>query len=249
MIFQEYSNYYNLLYSDKNYLNESDYILNTAKKYAVKDLVETKILDVGCGTGRHVAFLSNNFKNAIGIDPSKSMIKIAKFENNNSNLIFKIASGQNFKFKEKFDTIISLFHVFSYQTQDIELKKYLTNIYNHLQPKGVFIFDFWYEEAVLNLKPELRVKKIENEKIKITRISTPVHFPESKIINVNFDIFIQSKNKIKYLFESHKMKYFSLDEVKQILTEIGFKNLIFEEMITQKSPSANTWGVTCIAKK
>ena len=47
-----YSRYYNLLYSDKDYLGESRYIDGLIQKYSPG---AKNVLDLGCGTGRHAA--------------------------------------------------------------------------------------------------------------------------------------------------------------------------------------------------
>jgi SAM-dependent methyltransferase len=252
MIFQDYSKFYNLLYSDKDYKKESEYILSKIEEFIPIKYELISLLDIGCGTGKHLKYLTPKLNKAVGIDPSKSMIKIAKIENNNESINFKIASAQNLQLNTKFDVIVSLFHVFSYQTNPTDLNLYLSNIYNHLKPNGLFIFDFWFEDAVIFQNPETRVKKIEDSNFKITRISTPKHEKNNKTVDVIFDIFVQNKlknNKIKYMCETHKMKYFNTNNVEKLLNNYGYTVLKFEELITGNLPNKDTWGVCCIAKK
>ncbi len=52
--FDLYSEYYDLLYKDKNYKKEADYIASLIKTNAP----HTKsILELGCGTGKHASLL------------------------------------------------------------------------------------------------------------------------------------------------------------------------------------------------
>ena len=53
----------------------------------------SKIADIGCGTGHHVAALSSRNINTIGIDISPAMIKKAK--ENFPNYKFKVADALN----------------------------------------------------------------------------------------------------------------------------------------------------------
>ena len=92
MIFENYAKYYDLIYSDKDYELESKYICNLLSEYN-KDLKISNILDVGCGSGKHLHYISKNLEcSAIGIDPSEEMIKIAKLNYENESLKFNLAS-------------------------------------------------------------------------------------------------------------------------------------------------------------
>ena len=56
------------------------------------------------------------------------MIEIAKIEaiKRNKNVAFYVDSDQGYIAPHKFDSIISLFHVISYQVTDVKLSKLLT---------------------------------------------------------------------------------------------------------------------------
>ena len=88
------------------------------------------------------------------------------------NFSIKEDDFKTFNLNSKFDTAISLFHVVSYLTTNVEIELSFKNVFNHLNTKGLFIFDFWYAPAVLTEKPSVRVKTFSNEKYKITRIAT-----------------------------------------------------------------------------
>ena len=74
-VFGEYSDYYNLLYSDKNYANETQFLFDLLKKYAPR--CET-ILDLGCGTGAHAALMAQRGCSVVGVDRSESMLAAAR---------------------------------------------------------------------------------------------------------------------------------------------------------------------------
>lgn len=252
MIFENYAKYYDLIYSDKNYQSEADYIC----KILLENLKEknlNSILDVGCGSGKHLNYISKSLKcNAVGIDPSEEMIKIAKENFEGKSISFHTKSGQDFHFDINFDVILSLFHVFSYQINKSDLVKYLNNIEKHLSKRGLFIFDFWFKNAVEEQIPELRVKKFENEEFDIIRIATPECHFNKQIVKVNYDIFINQKNiddRFDKISETHVMKYFSLEDIIKLLNQHNFKVIKFEEFLTKSAPNKNTWGVCCIAEK
>ncbi len=55
MNFNLYSTYYDLLYNNKDYESESNYILNILKNYSNYQI--TSILELGGGTGKHAHYL------------------------------------------------------------------------------------------------------------------------------------------------------------------------------------------------
>lgn len=67
-----YSKYYDLLYRDKNYQEETEYIHRLIQKYQT---YAKEILELGCGTGRHAELLSEKGYLLYGIDRSKEMVQ------------------------------------------------------------------------------------------------------------------------------------------------------------------------------
>ena len=65
--------YYDSIYSGKNYAKEADFIKILTSEKKIK-----KILDVGCGTGKHLSHLLNDtVEKMVGVDLSYHMIKEA----------------------------------------------------------------------------------------------------------------------------------------------------------------------------
>ena len=71
LIFNKYSDYYDLLYHDKDYNSEAKYINNLICRYSKKF---KNILEFGSGTGKHARILENMGYRVHGIELSKSMI-------------------------------------------------------------------------------------------------------------------------------------------------------------------------------
>ena len=76
MVFQDYAQYYDVIYQKKSYQRECNFILNLASLYGAKN-VKT-ILDLGCGTGNHLLpFLKKGY-DASGVDCSREMLSLAR---------------------------------------------------------------------------------------------------------------------------------------------------------------------------
>lgn len=245
VVFDNYSKYYNLLYKDKDYSGEVDYVCSLIKKFAPNTKT---ILELGCGTGRHARLLRDNYNfYTFGIDMSEKMLQQAKA----LGIDCRLGDVRSFKCDKKFDTVLSLFHVVSYQTSDEDVLNMFNTASSHLDMDGIFIFDIWYKPAVLSQIPEKRIKEMENNEIKVIRHCIPNHIKEKSMVEVNYNIDILDKlnNQTEKLSEKHLMRYFSIDEIENFAMQKGIEIVHCEEWITGKSPSEKSWGVCFIGVK
>jgi len=243
-VFNEYAAYYNLLYKDKDYAGECDYINKLIEEFAPGC---KSILNLGCGTGNHDFIFSEKGYSVTGIDFSSQMIAIAseRLQNENrKNPEFLCADVREIRLGKKFDVVISLFHVMSYQVTNTDILNAFKTAKEHLSGNGVFIFDFWYGPAVLTSRPEVRTKILENDKLKITRKAKPEMHPNENIVDVNYHLSVTDKFSGKTFEnnEQHRMRYFFLPELKAYLAQTGFKIISCEEWITSAELSFDTWN-------
>jgi len=102
-----------------------------------------KILDVGCGTGRHSIELAKRGYKITGIDLSMSQLNRAKekAKENNVKIDFFIADARDFNFNCEFDLVIMLCEgAFPLMETDEMNFRILQNVANSLNTKGKLIF-------------------------------------------------------------------------------------------------------------
>lgn len=165
-----------------------------------------------------------------------------------NKLSFSKSSIAELNLEQKFDVIVSLFHVLSYHNSNNDVIRFFEAVKKHLRDNGIFIFDFWYGPAVLTDLTTIRVKRLEDESIKVTRIAEPYLHAEENIVDVNYDLFIEDKKNgsIVEMKELHKMRYFFDTELELILERLGFKLLCKYEWMTNNNPDFNSWNVVWI---
>ena len=245
-----YSQYYDLLYQDKDYAAEVEYIDNLIKKYNSNTKT---ILDLGCGTGRHDALLCDKGYKVHGVDISKEMLEIAanRRKERKSKLTFSQSDITQLNLNQKFNAIISLFIVMGYQNTNSSLNKVFSGVRDHLDEGGLFIFDFWYGPAVLTDLPKTTIKKLENEHIKVTRLAESKLHPQLNKVDVNFDVFVTRKEDGVTIEkkELHSIRYFFDPELEMLCEKYGFKIENKYKWLDRKKPSFETWNVVWILKK
>lgn len=245
-----YAQYYDLLYSDKDYFGEAAYV-DSLIKANFSDA--ESLLDMGCGTGRHAEILCDKGYRVHGIDMSEEMLAVAESRRaaKEKRLSFSSSAIADLHLDKKFDAVVSLFHVMSYQNSNEELIKALKAAKEHLNEGGVFIFDFWYGPAVLTDLPTTRVKRLENTEIKVTRFAEPVLHVENNIVEVKYDLFIEDKKNTRIIEkkEIHKMRYLFDTELELLCGQIGFEVLQKYEWMSHERPKFSSWNVVWIVKK
>lgn len=245
-----YSQYYDLLYQDKDYIAEVEYIEDLIKTHSS----ETRsILDLGCGTGKHDELLCNKGYTLHGVDISEEMLGIAEIrrKDKEDKLTFSQSDITQLHLNQKFDTIISLFHVMSYQNTNTALDKVFTGVRDHLNEDGLFIFDFWYGPAVLTDLPKTTIKRLENEHIKVTRVAESKMHAQLNTVDVNFNVFVTQKENGTSIEkrELHIMRYFFDTELEILCDKHGFKIENKYKWLEKKQPNFDTWNVVWVLKK
>ena len=223
-VFDAYAKYYDLLYKGKDYKAEAEYIMRFIRDY----IPEAKnILDLGCGTGKHdIIFAENNFK-VTGVELSNKMTELANNNKIGLDRELKFINGdlRNIRLNEKFDAVISLFHVINYQTSNEDLRNAFRTVKEHLSPNGKFIFDFWYGPAVLSSRPEFKVRKLSDNECVIERTTEPVMNINENYVDVNFKISVKEvqNNFTQQIEETHRMRYLFLPEINLMMNELNMK--------------------------
>jgi len=246
-----YSQYYDLLYKDKDYVAEVDYVWALLEKFKTTSPLKS-ILDLGCGTGIHAELMSRRGLDVYGVELSSSMLSVAKQRSSakGSGLSFAQGDARHYRAGRKFDAVISLFHVMSYQIRNDDVRGMLNTASEHLNEGGLFVFDFWFGPAVLWQRPSLRVKRLENERLSVVRIAEPKLHELENVVDVNYTIFAEDRlnGQIEKLEETHRMRYFFLAELDEELGRAGFARLTAEEWLSGATPSKDSWGVTVVAR-
>ena len=252
-VFAHYARYYDLLYRDKDYAAEAAYVHGLIQRHAPG---AATILDLGCGTGVHAAQLAAQGYRVHGVDRSEEMLWRAEERLGGlptevaARLSFSAGDIRSLRLAERFDAVVALFHVMSYQTANADLQAAFATAKAHLNPGGLFLFDCWYGPAVLTERPAVRVKRLEDEALRVCRIAEPMIHPNENTVDVNYQIMIidAATGNGEEFQETHRMRYLFLPELYLFLAMTGFEPMTSQEWLSGRDPGWDTWGICLLAR-
>ena len=251
--FDEYSGYYDLLNKNKNYQAECEYVLELL---GVDDDRNLNILELGCGTGGHAEILAKMGHTVTGIDLSRSMLERATSRLHSlpaaaaERVRFLQADIRDYRDSQKYDVVMSLFHVFSYQVHNSDLQQALSTAAAHLEEGGMLVFDFWHGPGVLRDLPQSRQLKMENGDLSVTRWAEPALHPAENRVDVEYRIDIENKrtgsrSKIQ---ETHSMRYLFLPEI-DLISQGNFSTRKSRAWLTPHEPGFDDWLAVALLER
>ncbi len=212
---------YELLYSYRN----EDEAQNLARliEQQIPKQKYPRIVDVGCGRGRHSVLLAERGYHVTGFDLSPQAIEKAR----------KIAQARgltNVKFivndmreplKDRFDAALNLFTTFGYFLDEKQNIHVLKNIHSMLNENGLFLIDF------MNAK-------------KVARELEPAEKGEHKGITYTIERFIEGG----YVYKKIKFEGENLNQQREYTERVQLfdKNWFVEKLSESGFKPLKVWG-------
>jgi ubiquinone/menaquinone biosynthesis C-methylase UbiE len=207
--------YYDLVYHWKDYAKEVRMvrrIISRHKKFPGKEL-----LDVGCGTGKHLSYLKDFDRT--GIDLNERMLNIAR--KNSPGARYVRANMTNFRLSNKFDVILCLFSAIGYARTYSNLERTVRNFSRHLKRGGVAIIEPWFTEETWHVG-HMHFTTYDSNEIKVARLSYSGRKGNLSILNEHYLIAEQGKG-IRHLQNLQYMGLFDLKRTLNMMKRAGMR--------------------------
>ena len=218
-----------------NYINEKD-----------------KVLDVGCGIGRHTIELKNRGINVIGIDFSETHINSAKSMYGEE--FFICDDVRKHTFNDEYDVVLALYDVIGSFPKEKENYEILRKIWNILKPNGMIILSVMNMEFTQKICKN-HIKSIDDdiglllklEGSKTMQNTGNVFIGDSMLIEDNTGIVYRkeqfiSENSLPCEYIIRDRRY-TTDGIEKLLNRSGFK------VMNQHCFNANDMSVALSPKK
>ncbi|MCX8064820.1 MAG: class I SAM-dependent methyltransferase [Candidatus Hydrogenedentes bacterium] len=210
---EAFSIWYKVVYSHRNVKEAQKQVKFLASLIPIS--LSTKILDLCCGYGRHIRFLSKLSNFVVGVDLSSELLTQARAQNENL-AEFICADVRSLPFHENsFDIVLSLFTSFGYFYTDEENYNHLKNLASVLKCKGYFVLDYFNPNKVKLSKKHSSTKKVND------LIIREVKWLDDKNNRINKNVTIEDikGNILKSYIETVKIYEFS--QIEEMLIKCG----------------------------
>ncbi len=132
----------------------------------------SRVLDLGCGRGRHTLPLAQAGMEVVGVDLSPYLISLARqtcIEFLDQSVFFHVGDMRHLTSYGMFDYIFSFFTSFGYFPSDEENEQVLRMIASVLKPNGHFVLDYLHPGHIRKVLVPHEVIRIDGEKVTISR--------------------------------------------------------------------------------
>ena len=223
--------YYHILYKNRDY-KEAEMFTKELMEF-IKLPLNSKILDLACGKGRHSINLNKMGYDVTGVDLSIKNIKIAS-KHNSENLKFKIHDMRK-PLGQKFDLVVNLFTSFGYFDDFEDNLKTLNSIKLSLRKDGLAVIDFLNIKYLKNNLIRKNTEEIDGIKFHLNRsikngfLTKKISFKhelneynfEEKVRSLDLDdfksMFKQSNIEILQIFGDYKLTRFDKNNSKRLI--------------------------------
>ena len=245
----EYADAYDALYADKRYAAECDLVDQVIHRYGVGTV--RRILDLGCGTGGHAIPLAARGYDVTGVDRSAEMLRHARAKEEKAKVSVRWieADVRSIEIGERFDAVLLMFAVLSYQSSNDDVLATLRTVRRHLRPGGLVVFDVWYGPGVLTDRPADRIKSVTALGGPITRTASAQLDMRRQICCVRYELSAPTVPPTERVVEEHIMRYFFPMEL-ELFLELADLELLHLSPMEQldDDPDEGTWAVVVVAR-
>jgi SAM-dependent methyltransferase len=223
-MFSQSADIYDLVYSFKDYKQESEDIRSAIRSTCPSC---TTILDIACGTGEHHKHLSAAFI-IDGMDFEAAFLEIARPKNPKGQY-FK-GDMKDFSTGKKYDVVLCLFSSIGYLRDEAEIVKALRCFKEHLNPGGVMMVEPWFTRETWK-DGKAHMITYDKDGLKICRMNRSSSAGKFSLIDFHYLVGSDEKD-VYYFTERHELRMSSKEEMLNAFDEAGLEVRYEEKGLT-----------------
>ena len=221
-MFSESTELYDFIYGEfKDYPAESAHVAALLKEACPG---ARKLLDVGCGTGRHAAQLASDHGYQVdGLDIESGFLEIARARCPEGT--FYRGDMASFDLGQAYDAVLCLFSSIGYVRTPDRLKLAARSIRKHVAPGGTALIEPWFTPDRFQAG-SLHVHTVDQDDLKICRVSRSE--VRDRVSWLEFHYLVADSEGIRHLDEEHELGLFTQEEMLGALRGAGFEEVDFD---------------------
>lgn len=222
-MYDDFSYIYDKLSFDLDYEKYAGNIKSLVKKHGIK---KGNMLELAAGSGMLTKHFFDEFKNIDALDISGKMLEVFanKYDPENVNLIHY--DMVEYVKEDSYDLIVILLDSVNYVTEKEDLLKLFRNCYASLKKGGLLVFD---------INSPYKIREIFGNECYVYEYEdifyTWDNFYEDELCDMHLEFFVENEDgSYRRISEFQQERLYEIEEVKEIIEDIGFKNIeIFDE--------------------
>lgn len=222
-LFGKSATYYDVIYDarGKDYKAESKRLHELIRRH--KKSGGNALLDVACGTGRHISYLKSSYS-AEGLDLDTELLAIAK--KRNPEIRFHKDNMLTFTLGKEFDVVTCLFSAIGYMTTISKLQRAVRNMSRHLKPGGVLIVEPWITPRNV-IRGRMGAVFVNEPKLKIARMDKLT--VRGNISTLDFHYLVATPRGTRYFREREEFGLFNYSEYANAFRLAGLKAVYYSK--------------------
>lgn len=214
-MFSKTARYYDKIYSFKDYRAEAERLVAIIHQHLRSK--GKRLLDVACGTGRHIEYLKEHF-DLEGLDINEVLLEIAR--QRNPEVTFHKGDMVNFELGQEFDVVTCLFSSIGYVKNLENLRRAVACMAHQLLPGGLLLVEPWFTPDAW--QPDtVHALFIDEPELKIARVNTSLVC--EKISYFDFHYLIGTPAATEHFVERHELGLFAADEMRAAFADAGLE--------------------------
>ncbi len=219
VLYDELAEMYDLIYASKDYDGEARRLVRLARAYHPS---ARTLLDVACGTGRHLAAFRSEFEVA-GLDASGPMLALARRRLGPSVRLTR-ADMRSFGLRRQYDVLVCLFSAIGYLLRPIDRRRAFERFYRHLAPGGVALVEGWILPS--EFRPgSVHLQTYDGPEAKVARVSASSGSARRSRIDMHYLIGIPNA-RVRHVHEIHHNALVEPIEMLRTMRAAGFRSRI-----------------------
>jgi ubiquinone/menaquinone biosynthesis C-methylase UbiE len=226
---------YDEMMKNVNYARWADYI---DRLFALYNFHPRRVLDIACGTGSATLLLAEKGYMMSGTDRAMEMLLRAREKAKKRGLRLNLwqQDMRHLAVARPHDAVLCLYDSINYIVTEEEMKQVLTRVSEALVPRGMFIFDVTTE---YNIVKHFHRQTFAESREDFSYIWKNLYLHKEKVCKTVLTFFLREDKHYRKYEELHVQKIYSVDQIKGLLEQTGYKLLSSFDAFT-----FNRWGRT-----
>jgi ubiquinone/menaquinone biosynthesis C-methylase UbiE len=211
-MYEEIAPYYDAIYAWKDYGKETELLLDRLERHAPH---AKTLLDVACGTGRHLELLAGEFE-IEGVDASSSMLAVAR--QRLGDVPLHKGDMRDFDLGRRFDVVTCLFGSIALLKSLDEARAAVRNFVAHTDPGGAVVIEPWVAHEIFeDTRVDASVQKFPEGKIAMASAARR----EGRIAKLDMHYWISTTGQVRHLSELFEVGIWTEEEYRSLLDGEG----------------------------